>query len=301
MAQMFPKTLPPSILDDPKRKGEIDTFDALSKLSDEHIIFYDRCVRAGSSVSAYERPIDFIVLHEKAGMLAIEVKGGKVRVNDRGLIEHYYQKRWNPKDPMEQLKRAVHTLKDNAKADSANYFIPISLCVIFPNTPRANVGGKLPDGMLCEDDLELLPTQLPALFHRTREGPEWAQSSFIDMRRRLQNMPQSNRAAWTEEKKHKKKALKEDVIEKTAPRESERKSTGINLSYMPIGNHGGHYAGARPLPNEYPDSSYVWDSTSEDNEPKLKKREIIIAILTAIVTFCIVSWLFPNSFIHRIF
>ncbi len=90
MAILYPQRLSDRILNDRQLKGERDTYESLKNLSDAFEVFYNRCVRTSQGSRAYKRRIDFIILHEKFGLLAIEVKGGKIRVGLDGDFEQYH-------------------------------------------------------------------------------------------------------------------------------------------------------------------------------------------------------------------
>jgi Nuclease-related domain len=100
----------------------------------------------------YERAIDFIILHERRGMLAWEVKGGKIRIGeDRNFEQYQGAKGWRPIDPFKEVKLATMELIDDCRDDGVNYWIPVDRCVIFPNTPRRDITDLpqyLPSGVL---------------------------------------------------------------------------------------------------------------------------------------------------------
>lgn len=201
MAIMFPSEFPEHLQSEPMYRGEFDTFKALCKLPDEYEVFYNRNVRQGETISATERPIDFIVTHPEKGLLGIEVKGGKVRINEHVEIEQYYEGRWNFKDPYKQNKDALRDLRDTVKGDGGHYYIHASTAVIFPNTTRddftQNRKYRSPDSAFCSDELSDLVLYIPKAFSKPRFEKSfkkaWKNGGFIDIRRRLLNMPQATR------------------------------------------------------------------------------------------------------------
>ncbi|MDP9127970.1 MAG: hypothetical protein M3N08_06915 [Pseudomonadota bacterium] len=195
MAKMYPPQLPDRVLSDRRLKGEIKTYEALAQLSDEFEVFYNRSTSAERSARAHKRRIDFILLHRQLGFLAIEVKGGKIRIGQDGGFEQYHPSKssWASVDPHKQVEVATIQLIKAAKADGADYWIPDNVCVVFPDTMRREITDLpqyIPDGTLCADDLGLLPTQIKTLFAKSRQGQAWPPDAFLDMRRRLQNMPE---------------------------------------------------------------------------------------------------------------
>jgi hypothetical protein len=189
MAIMRPEKLPIHILNDPLLKGEIKTFEALKKLSDEYFVFYQCYASPNGRSRAYVRKMDFVVLNKTSGLLAIEVKGGRIRLNEEGTFEQYYDNNWNPMDPFDQVGKAVIDFVHNCKADGANYWIPDDVCVIFPSTKRNEITPMphvLPNGILCADDLEILPVQIKTLFSKSRKKYAFTDANFLDIRRRIE-------------------------------------------------------------------------------------------------------------------
>lgn len=198
MAVMHPPQLSETVLGNPRLRGEIKVYNALSALPDEYEIFYNRSIPRGSASRAYARRIDFVVLHEKYGFLAIEVKGGKIRIGEDGEFQQYHPSndRWARIDPYKQVELSTMELIRNAKADGANYYIVDNTCVIFPDTRRRDMTdapNRLPNGTLCADDLAILPAQMKTLFLKTWNTDTLKRESFLDMRRRLNNMPEAAR------------------------------------------------------------------------------------------------------------
>ena len=203
MAIMHPLLLPDDVTSNRQLKGEVDTFEALALLSDEYEVFYNHTVSARQGSSIFERAIDFTidftVLHERRGMLAIEVKGGKIRIGPDGQFQQFKgrAKGWDRTDPFKQVKVATMELINACRDDGAKYWIPVDRCVIFPNTLRreiTDIPQNLPNGVLCADDLALMRTQIATLFSKPRKGDRaWVREEFIDMRRRLQNLPEASR------------------------------------------------------------------------------------------------------------
>ena len=196
MAKLYPARLPDRVLNNRKLKGEIETFEALSKLSDDFEVFYNRCPNSGGASRVYERKIDFIIIHEQFGLLAMEVKGGKIRIGADGGFEQYHSNKmkWVSIDPFMQVKLALRELIITIKSDSPKYWIPDDVCVLFPATSRRDLTDTpqcLPAGTLCSDDVPVIKNIIPTLFTKNRQGTAWQRDTFIDVRRRLQNMPEA--------------------------------------------------------------------------------------------------------------
>ncbi|MER2520332.1 MAG: nuclease-related domain-containing protein [Bdellovibrionales bacterium] len=198
MAVMHPPQLSERVLNNPRLRGEVKVYWALYALPDEFEVFYNRSVSRDSAAQAYSRRIDFVVLHERLGFLAIEVKGGKIRIGDDGEIQQYHPSNdaWATINPYRQIELSTMELIRNAKADGANYYIVGNTCVVFPDSLRKDITdmpNRLPNGTLCAEDLEIISAQMKTLFSKNWRDCVWKRDAFLDMRRRLNNMPESSR------------------------------------------------------------------------------------------------------------
>lgn len=290
MAKMYPSRLPDRILDNSKMKGEIETFEALSKLPDEFEIFYNRCANAGGTTRVFERKIDFIIIHEQLGLLAMEVKGGKIRIGNDGGFEQYHhnKNKWASIDPYTQVKMALRELIAVVKSDSPKYWIPDEVCVLFPGTYRRDLTDQpqsLPAGTLCADDVPILANLIPTFFSKSRKGPAWGRDVFIDIRRRLQNMPEAKLGSNLSNDRP--KTIRQEVEPEA------RKDGGKALREVKI-------AASKSNINYQPSTHSASPTTSLISEKsKLEWWEIMLAIMTPIVAFFIVFWFFSNLNIHR--
>jgi hypothetical protein len=298
MAIIYPPKLGEDILDDLTLKGERDTYEALSKLTNDFEIFYNRCAYAGAVARAYERQIDFIIIHRALGLLAIEVKGGKLRLGTQKPFDHYISidAYWKPIDPHKQVKQALRELIRTIKIDSPNYWIPDNVCVFFPHTLRSQLTDNpvsLPNGTLCAEELPILHTMIPQLMATKKGQPAWKESTFLDIRRRLIEVPQAKREQLPLSHNFHKRPKIENFTKPT-------KSNATNA--------------AKPFLRD--DAGWVTfdtiDKHQNEGTPNFKKprplakqrlhwSEIIIAALAAIIAFCLVSLTLPNSPIQAIF
>jgi len=183
---MYPAESPKHMLSDPLRGGEIKVFEALEKLPEGFHVFYNGALRAGQFIEAHERPVDFILLHEK-WMLCIEVKGGQVRVGESGLIEHFIPRKrhWQRINPVQQVKVALFKLIDACRADGINYWIPDDCCVVFPDTRRGQFTAQqhlIPEGFFFAEDLDTLPASFPRFLSEKyqRAGRAWREPEAFD-------------------------------------------------------------------------------------------------------------------------
>lgn len=275
MAKLYPAHLPDRVLNNRKLKGEIDAFEALSKLSDEFEVFYNRRPDSGGSSRVYERKIDFIIIHEQLGLLAMEVKGGKIRLGTDGGFEqyHYDKRKWAPIDPFTQVKLALRELIVIIKSDSPKYWVPDDVCVLFPGTFRRELTDMpqyLPSGTLCADDLGILNTIVPTLFTKNRRNTAWERDTFIDVRRRLQNMPEAQ----------------------GGNRGQNNQAVAANKFFKSTSK--------KVTNDDFPVSCSTHTVKNVAKKPRLTWWETALAIIAFAATFFAVLWLFPNSFVHRV-
>lgn len=282
MAQMYPPQLPDCVLDDPKFKGEVDTFNALSKLSDEFDIFCNPRPNKGGTPGAYDRVADFIIIHEKKGLLGIEVKGGKIRINEKGDVEQYQYKNgegdWFTIQPFKQIRAAVITLIASLKSDGANYWITDNLCVIFPHTYRSHITDmphKLPDGTLWAEELQTLHLVIPKKFQKS---VSWKREDYIDLRRRLQSMPLAVRLKQNESKFESKK-----VWERFLPKQSKLRPAEMDKPLGPTKE-----IKTKNVINYYPDEVSIETTSDKLSKDNLKWWEIAAAAFAFILTFLFV-------------
>ena len=133
MARIFPEINPQNT---GSNQAEPDIYWRLKKqLSDDFVVIHSLPWLAsvakeidGRSVPTGE--IDFIVLHQKLGILAVEVKGGIFTYNKTKFI---YKRTGQKIDPIRQVRRGTHALAKllhRAKAGSWR----IGYCIIFPHS-----------------------------------------------------------------------------------------------------------------------------------------------------------------------
>jgi Nuclease-related domain len=133
MARIFPNDSPQ---DTGSRSAEPIVYRRLKEqLSDEFVVIHSLPWLAsvakeidGRSVPTGE--IDFLVLHQKLGILAIEVKGGIFTYN---RTEFVYKRTGQRIDPVRQVRRGVHALSKLLYESGAGSW-RIGYCLIFPES-----------------------------------------------------------------------------------------------------------------------------------------------------------------------
>lgn len=159
MAVLWPRILPRSVLDDPRRRSEVRTYNRLAEvLNDTYHVFYSSpWLGTDKFGNELDGECDFLIAHPDHGMLAIEVKGGtnisfdpregQWRSTDHGGFVHKI------KDPVAQARSAKHEilkqLKDSPRWPSR--FVHAVHGVIFPSagSPPSNLGADRPAQIFC--------------------------------------------------------------------------------------------------------------------------------------------------------
>lgn len=158
MALMWPRQLPLSIRQNPRRYAEVRTFDRLqAELEDDFTVFYSSPWLGEDRFGAEkDGECDFLVAHARLGFLAIEVKGGGIsfepengqwKSRDRNHFIH------NIKDPVEQARSAKHAMLVKLKESRRwqERFIHVAHGVIFPDasSPPKDLGADRPARIFC--------------------------------------------------------------------------------------------------------------------------------------------------------
>jgi AAA domain/Nuclease-related domain len=156
MARMFPNDSPQ---DTGSRTAEPIVYRRLKEqLSDEFVVIHSLpwLASAAKEIDGRSVPtgeIDFLVLHQKLGILAIEVKGGIFTYN---RTEFVYKRTGQRIDPVRQVRRGVHALAKLLYESGAGSW-RIGYCLIFPESEMQDA---IPISLI---DLTIQPPQ-PIVF-----------------------------------------------------------------------------------------------------------------------------------------
>jgi len=167
MAQVIPKAFP--YPDDPDRWAELQAFEALHGLDDSWTVFYGVAWQSLHNGRQRDGECDFVLLHPRHGLYAVEVKGG----SEIGVIDgQWYTTRRGKRiplreSPFSQAVKSKNVLKDYL-ADSIAAFRPeqpIGHFVIFPS--HAQEGDFTPEArreIICDgSDLTHFRSWMPTL------------------------------------------------------------------------------------------------------------------------------------------
>lgn len=176
MAKMWPRRIPPDVLQNPLRSTEVAVYRKLERELDDHWwVFYSR-PWLGLTATGAEKDgeCDFVVAHAQRGMLCIEVKGGAVAWNaetgqwtsrDRFGINH------NIKDPVNQARSSKHELLKRLKEIRGfeQRWIATRHGVVLPDNvnPGRDLGPDRPLRIFCFADTY------------SRHLAEWVESRFV--------------------------------------------------------------------------------------------------------------------------
>lgn len=86
MSKMVPSEIPEMLLNDPKRRAERQVYQSLDQeLGGDFTVYWSRpWHRFRPDGTGRDGEVDFVVAHASFGVLALEVKGGRVSCNDQG-------------------------------------------------------------------------------------------------------------------------------------------------------------------------------------------------------------------------
>jgi hypothetical protein len=159
MAVLWPRKLPRSVLDDPRRKAEVRVYDRLAEALDDsfHVFYSSPWLGTDRLGNEKDGECDFLIAHPEHGILAIEVKGGREisfeprdgqwRSTDHGGFAHKI------KDPVAQARSAKHEIltRLNGSPRWPSRFIHAAHGVIFPDAgqPPGDLGADRPARIFC--------------------------------------------------------------------------------------------------------------------------------------------------------
>jgi len=159
MAAIWPKRLPHSILNDSRRKAEVQVYHRFEEVLDDSFHVYYSSPWLGTDRYGNERDgeCDFLVAHPEYGILAVEVKGGieisfdptdgQWRSRDHAGFVHRI------KDPVAQARNAKYEIL--RRLDRSSHWrrrnIHAAHGVVFPGTaaPRGDLGADKPARLFC--------------------------------------------------------------------------------------------------------------------------------------------------------
>jgi hypothetical protein len=166
MAKFFPATLPDQLATRPALRGERRVWEALraAPLPAETSVFYNRAPEGCT------RRADFLVVDPARGVIAIEVKGGRIQYRD-GFRQWLPGQRWPKRiEPWMQARRALQ--QTYAALGLNTVAIPCVPLLAVPATSRDAFPFPVPPHMLTVEDLApaILARKLERLLPRLDPG-----------------------------------------------------------------------------------------------------------------------------------
>ena len=150
---MHPNVIPPETRKNPIRSAECKVFDELKNvLPDEYHVFYSSPWLGTTALGEeVDGEVDFTIAHPEKGLLAIEVKGGRIEI-EHGTKDWYStdrnQIKFKIKNPVQQARSGKHQLlkKLSASQDWTSRFIRARHSVLLPDVRTAprDLGADMP-------------------------------------------------------------------------------------------------------------------------------------------------------------
>lgn len=177
---IWPRALPQSVLEDPRRNSEVRVYNRLKAGLDNsfHVYYSGPWLATDQFGNEVDGECDFLVAHRELGILAIEVKGGGISYDPKSsqwlsIDRHGFRHRI--KDPVNQARSAKHNILRKLKSSRLwkEKWIRTRHGVIFPDaaTPPRDLGADRPARLFCCS--KELSTDLKAwVFQRMDEGKE---------------------------------------------------------------------------------------------------------------------------------
>lgn len=135
MAKMHPATLPVGIVLDKSQSATVEFYHMLSQKLDDGFSVFFRSSIEGVDLE-HDEMLDFVILHNKYGFLAIQVHEGEVppASHDAKKLKQL---------PYSQIRMAVHAFIFGLKERGIRFYIPAPCCVVFPQHVRAEFEERL--------------------------------------------------------------------------------------------------------------------------------------------------------------
>lgn len=174
MARMFPSKVPREIREDPMRAGEIKVYDNLkTQLPDDFDIYYSSpWLATRDDGTEVDGECDFLIAHQELGILAIEVKGGRISIDadNRWKTTNRHNFTRYVKNPVAQARSAKHALIEKVRHVRRRWVVARH-GVILPHTRRpATERDFRPDA----------PLKIFAFEEDIEDLQEWVSRRFLD-------------------------------------------------------------------------------------------------------------------------
>lgn len=181
MATIFPTHLPDEIVKDPRRAAECRVYELLDgQLGSSYSVFYSSpWIGTTPTGEEIDGEADFVVAHPDMGVLVIEVKGGRIRIDEnnnwRSTDRHGIT--YNIKNPVAQARNGKHQLLKKLKDANRirDRWITMRHGVILPDVSgeRRILRPDMPPEIFAfSEDLEDLAEWVTARFKSANENQD---------------------------------------------------------------------------------------------------------------------------------
>lgn len=158
MAKLWPRTLPPEVTRNPLRSTEVRVYETLAATLDQRfVVFYSR-PWLGLTWDGQEKDgeCDFVIAHAELGLLALEVKGGRIEYDpqtERWTSIDRQNLRHRIKNPVQQARSSKYVLLEKLSQQRGwnGRFIRARHGVVLPDCrrPSADLGTDMPREIFC--------------------------------------------------------------------------------------------------------------------------------------------------------
>jgi len=186
LAKIFPRRFPVDA--DSSAWAEKTVFDACGQqLSDEWLVLYSQRYigkRTSLSQSVGLGEVDFILISRRFGVLAIEVKGGRIDIEEGQWFSSNQDGRHKIKNPFVQAEEGARAIFEILRHELPS--LRLSKCVnhgvAFPAVSGRSIGNISTYGpreiILFREDLEQLPSRVEQMAAHWRQRPNWSEEDL---------------------------------------------------------------------------------------------------------------------------
>ncbi len=158
MAVMWPRSLPPDVVNDTHRSAECEVYRKFeSELAEPYVVFYSKpwlgLTHKGEEIDG---ECDFVVAHAEHGLLAIEVKGGAIAYDPANELWTSRDRKYTThvvKNPVTQARRSKHEIVTRLRSspDWTPRRIRARHAVVLPHSaaPSQDLGTDMPRSLFC--------------------------------------------------------------------------------------------------------------------------------------------------------
>jgi hypothetical protein len=186
MAQLVPRTFPHEA--DSSAWAEKTFFDGCrDQLADDWLVLYSqRYVGKRTSLGQAQGlgEVDFILVHKLHGVVAVEVKGGQVDIDEGQWFSSNNKGRHKIKNPFIQAEEGSQAILKTLKSELPDLRLTgcVHHCVVFPAVSGRNIGNISTYGpqeiTVYREDLQNLSKKIDQVVAHWGQKPRWNEAEF---------------------------------------------------------------------------------------------------------------------------